>query len=137
MKHKTSLVFIEQAVMLLILAVAAALCLRVFAWSDTRATENHSKDQALLQLQSAAEVLKHHHGDFAAAAQTHGGSVHNDTWQIPFDSTWKQSDTTQTYLLRAVWQDTGSYLGSARLEITDCNGIVLESLTVCWQEASP
>ncbi len=137
MKHKTSLVLIEQAVMLLILAVAAALCLRVFAWSDTRATENHSKDQALLQLQSAAEVLKDHHGDFAAAAQAHGGSVHNDTWQIAFDSTWTQTNAAQAYLLRAVRQDTDAYLGSARLEITDDNGVLLEALTVCWQEASP
>lgn len=137
MKHKTALLLIEQAVMLLILAVAAALCLRVFAWSDTRATANYNKDQALVQLQNAAEVLKQYRGDFSAAVQTHGGSVHNDTWQITFDSTWAQTDTAQVYLLRAVRQDAASYLGSARLEMTDHNGVLLESLTVCWQEASP
>lgn len=137
MKHKTALLLIEQAVMLLILAVAAALCLRVFAWSDDRAAENYSADQAMLQLQSAAEVLKQYHGDFSAAAQSHGGTVHGGQWQIIFDSTWAQSDTVQGYRLRALRQDSGTYLGSALLEITDPSGTVLGSLTVSWQEVSP
>ena len=34
MKKNASLALIEQVIMLLILILAAALCLRAFAWSD-------------------------------------------------------------------------------------------------------
>lgn len=137
MKQKTSLILIEQAIMLLVLAVAAALCLRVFAWSDARAEENHSRDQALLQLQSAAEVLKQHHGDFSAAVRTHGGGVYDGQWRINFDDTWEQTDTAQAYQLRAVRQENRPYLGSALLEAVCPDGSVLAAITVSWQEAAP
>ena len=137
MKNKTPLLLIEQTIMLLILIVAAALCLRIFAWSDARATDNQNRDNAILQLQSAAEVLKDHQGDFSAAAKNHGGTADLTQWHIAFDAGWSQTNGDAAYQLLATHQDAPSYLGCALLEISDSNGTVLETLTVCWQEDAP
>lgn len=58
MKHKTSLVLMEQLVMVLVFAMAAALCLGAFAasWRIDRETEDQT--QGALLAQNAAELLK-------------------------------------------------------------------------------
>lgn len=137
MKNKTPLLLIEQAIMLLILILAGALCLRLFAWSDASAAENKNRDNAILQLQSAAEVLKYHHGDFSAAAKTHGGHTSLEQWHITFDANWRQTDGDPAFQLRAIRQQAPPYLGCALLELLEPNGTVLEALTVCWQEDAP
>lgn len=137
MKGKTALTLMEQAIMLLILALAAALCLQAFLWADTQSRQNSSRDRALTQLQSTAEVLKAHNGDFSAASATYGGQAENGQWQIFWDENWAQAQTPDTYRLLAVSQDSHSpYLGSAVLTLLQ-DDTELCSLTVCWQEVLP
>ena len=135
MKKNASLALIEQAIMLLILAAAAALCLRLFAWADTRSLENTRKDQALVQLQSAAETLKSHKGDFSAAAQAHGGRVENGQWLLYFDGQWTTDAQDHAFYLQAAPLITNNpYLGAALLEVFQKDGHLLGSLEIYWQE---
>lgn len=135
MKKNASLALIEQAIMLLILAAAAALCLRLFAWADTRSLENTRKDQALVQLQSAAETLKSHKGDFSAAAQAHGGRVENGQWLLYFDGQWAADAQDPAFYLQATPLEINSpYLGAALLEVFQQDGHLLGSLEIYWQE---
>ena len=71
MKRNASLALIEQVIMLLILILAAALCLRAFSWSDKQSLYYKDRDRAMVEVQSAAEVLKAYRGDFSAAAAIH------------------------------------------------------------------
>ena len=80
MKNKAPLALIEQLIMLLILAVAAAVCLQVFLWADRQADSNSLLDSALQQVQNTAEVLKSTSGDLDAAVQLAGGSLQNSLW---------------------------------------------------------
>ena len=73
MKSRASLSLIEQTMMLLIFALAAALCLRGFVLADTRSRTYADRDQALLCAQNAAQTLKACGGDYAAAAELCGG----------------------------------------------------------------
>jgi len=73
MKNKTPLVLAEQLIMILVFAIAAALCLQGFALADKQSTENRMQDQAVIIAQNAAETYKHYHGDqILAAAELNG-----------------------------------------------------------------
>ena len=58
MKHKTSLLLMEQLVMILVFAVAAALCLQVFVRSRDISGETARRDTAVVLARNAAELLK-------------------------------------------------------------------------------
>lgn len=58
MKNKTSLLLMEQLVMVLVFALAAALCLSVFVKADQISQETVQRDEAVMLAQNAAEMLK-------------------------------------------------------------------------------
>lgn len=67
MKHKTSLLLMEQLVMILVFAVAAALCLQVFVKSRAISEETVRRDTAVVLARNAAELLKATDGNLKAA----------------------------------------------------------------------
>lgn len=137
MKGKTALTLIEQSIMLLVLALAAALCLQAFVWADAHSRQNTARDQALIQLQNTAEILKAYNGDYTAAADAYGGTAEDGQWLLCWDENWVQTSYPDVFQLQAVSQDAQSdYLGSALLELRQ-GETPLCSLTVCWQEVTP
>ena len=58
MKSKASLSLMEMLVMVLIFALAAALCLQIFAKARTISLETARQDEAVLLAQNGAELLK-------------------------------------------------------------------------------
>ena len=83
MKNKTSLTLMEQVVMVMVFALAAAICLQAFALSSRVSRECEARDEAVLLAQNTVELLKYHAGSpekaLAAAAQSLGGSFENGT----------------------------------------------------------
>ena len=67
MKHKASLLLMEQLVMILVFALAAVLCLQVFARAQGISEETLRRDQAVILARNAAELLKATGGDAEAA----------------------------------------------------------------------
>ena len=67
MKSKVSLQLMEQLVMLLVFALAAALCLQIFAKADAISQETARRDRAVVLARNAAELLKATDGNEAAA----------------------------------------------------------------------
>lgn len=58
MKNKTSLLLMEQLVMILVFALCAALCLQCFVAADGISRETGLRDEALILAQNTAESLK-------------------------------------------------------------------------------
>ena len=58
MKNKTSLLLMEQLVMILVFALCAALCLQCFVAADRISRETGLRDEAVLLAQNTAESLK-------------------------------------------------------------------------------
>ena len=138
MKRNASLALIEQVIMLLILIVAAALCLRAFVWSEKQSLYYTERDRAITELQSTAEVLKACDGDFSAAAASYGGKATQTQWVLDFDKNWNITETSGTYQICAtaiVCED--DYLGSATLTVRPADGDAFTALTVSWQEVAP
>ena len=58
MRSKAPLAMMEQMVMLLVFALAAALCLQAFVKSDQMSKRMEAQDRAATLCQSAAEVIR-------------------------------------------------------------------------------
>lgn len=122
MKNRTPLVLIELTVMLLVFALAAALCLQGFIWANGTSLEESHKDQAFLQLQNAAELLK-------------AGKALPEA--VCFDENWQQTQEAPAFILRITpMEQQIAYLATAHLEITKADGTSLGELTVSYQEVA-
>lgn len=126
MKSRASLVLMEQLVMILVFALAAALCLQAFARADQLSRETELRDQAVSLAQNGAETLKACSGDFEEAARLLGGTASGNTLAVHYEKI-----RLEMALLPA--QITG--LGTAEVNVIDAEaGGVLFALTVGWQE---
>ena len=63
MKNKTPLVIMEQTIMILVFAFAAAICMQVFVYSDKLSRLNQQRDNAIIMAQNTAEMLKYSGGE--------------------------------------------------------------------------
>ena len=140
MKSKAPLVLMEQTVMVLVFALAAAVCVRAFVLSDGISKTNAAQDAAVLRAESAAEIYKNCRGDSAAAAKRYVGSVKDGVWTIYWDQNWKQTSAAKNAAYRVKIQPENS--GTARLgnaQVTAVSlraqGKTLLSFSLAWQEA--
>ena len=104
MNRRRTLTLIEITVMLLVFALAAALCMVSFARIENGVRENTCRDRAIVEMQNAGEVLRHCGGDFAAAADRHGGI-------------WDRGDLGRTAVVAGFWGvsnlcETGKHRGA-------------------------
>lgn len=73
MKSRTSLVLMEQLVMILVFALAAALCLQVFVKADQLSEEILRQDEAMILARNAAQLLKATGGEGDPASLSRDG----------------------------------------------------------------
>ena len=136
MKSRAPLALMEQTVMVLVFALAAALCLRAFVLADGISRQVEATDRAVLWAESAADTLKARNGDLAQAAAELGGNLDGQRWIIPLHETWQETAGEPAYTLTARPVETGRpLLGKAQIDVAEKNGERLFSLEVCWQEA--
>lgn len=134
MRSRAPLALIEQALMLVVFALAAVLCLKAFAWADVRSEQSAARDRALLEAQNVSETLKYYKGDFAAAADFGGGAWNGEVWTIRYDGAWNETADAAAYLLRVSPRESGlETLGMADVAVL-CGDTPLAALQICWQE---
>ena len=136
MRSKAPLALMEQLVMVLVFALAAALCVQVFVLSDQTSRRNEARDRAVLEAQNAAEELKSVHGDFDRLTDLYGGTWNGQLWVRSYDKNRKQNNGT-AYNLLVVPADSGeALLGIAEVMVYTAEGDLLVSLPVAWQEVA-
>lgn len=134
MRNRAPLALMEQVIMILVFAIAAALCLRAFVWAEERSVENAQRDQAMIRLETAAEVLKSVRGDMEEAS-AYFGAEEKGCWRIHYDENWTEVSEGGEYILTAELAETNNpLLGGAFLRVTGAEGKHLGALTVAWQE---
>ncbi len=137
MNNKGILALLEQVLMLLVFAVAAAVCIRAFVWADAKAVRNGKVDRAYVAAQSAAEVVKHTAGEFPRAAQLHGGRGEEASWVLHYDENWKMTGENGCYTVTVEKIPSQEpLLGCAQVTVTE-DGEILCCLKICWQEVEP
>ena len=151
MRSKSPLALMEQVIMVLVFALAAALCLRVFAFSDLASTRNEAVDRAVLECQDAAEILKAN-GLSGAEAQEElvsqmGGTMSQGLVQICYDEDWNvipENNEDCVYVVEMQGMPT-DVEGLAKAHIRAAavkdisvggSGEDLFAIEVAWQEVS-
>lgn len=147
MRSKAPLAMMEQMVMLLVFALAAALCLQAFVKSDQISKRSEARDRAATLCQNVAEAVRHNGGDLEAALERVAGAAPSQRdgfgYFVPYDGNWKViaddgRPQSSSYTLRAVELDSGiEGLGKAGVEAFVWNNGTMESLfaiEIAWQE---
>ena len=146
MRNKTPLALMEQTIMVLVFALAAALCLWVFVWSDQSSKATEARDQAAVAAQGAAEAIKHageSGGDaeavLEATAAELGGTYDAQAGElvVGYDDGWNGSGGTDgaSFVLYARPAETDlKGLGEAEVEVVDAtSGEPVFTIPVAWQ----
>lgn len=138
MRSKAPLVLMEQLVMLLVFALAAALCVQAFALSERTSARNAARDRAILEAQNAAEALKGSDLEYFSRMGADGNGT--DGWYISYDAQWEPiqaesaADPAVAYHLMTFAEDSGlDYLWSASVQVYTAEGDLLVSLPVAGQ----
>ena len=97
MKSKAPLSLMEQLIMLLVFALAAALCLQVFVLSGRVSRSCETKSNAVAAVQSAAEITKACKGDPQQLEQFLGGSAHRHLRTVPLLSSSETIEKEQVH----------------------------------------
>jgi len=139
MRSKTPLALMEQVVMVLVFALAAALCLQVFVVSNRMSERNKDIDHAVFLAQNTAEMLKAC-GGVEAAADAVGGENRQMMWSSYYneDLILVPDQARAYYEVNTLPESSGvEGLGKATVEVFRFGGNeALFSLTVGWQEVS-
>ena len=92
MKSKAPLILMEQMAMLLVFALAAALCLQAFVKSDSLSSRSRDRDRAVTLAQTVAETVRASGGSpgqaIAAAAEKLGYRCDQSVLDQSFDGDW-------------------------------------------------
>lgn len=141
MKSKAPLMLMEQIVMLLVFAIAAALCVQAFVKSEEISARSEAKDRAVLEVQTAAETLRYYSGDYAKAAGELGYQSEGSGFAACFDEEWNLLPAgveSWTYELTAEALDTEvPGLGCAGIRVASSQREeALFSTEIMWQEVS-
>ena len=145
-RSRAPLALMELTVMLLVFALAAALCLQAFVASSRQAARSQARDNALRLAQTAAETLKAVGGTEAeaeaSAAERLGGQVEQGVWYILYDKDWNQVEQDGVYRLEVMpgllgGVESTEYLAQVCLRVL-VEGAdedeALCTLTVAWQK---
>ena len=137
MKSKAPLALMEQLVMLLVFALAAALCLQMFVLSDGKSLGYEARDYGILEVQNAAETLKMNRGDLSACVESYGGELRGDRWVLGYDSQWnREASENGAYRVVATPLASEGLLGMAEVSAQNADGERIFTVTVCWQEVA-
>lgn len=140
MRKRATLVLMEQAVMVLVFALAAALCIRVFVLSDSISRADAARNAAVPRAESAAEIYKTCAGSGSAAVKRYGGTADGGVWTIYWDENWKQVNpgSGAVYRLRIQPENGSGRLGRAGVTMSALRkgGKILISFPLAWQRES-
>ena len=144
MKSKAPLLLMEQMVMLVVFALAAALCVQAFVRSDAASARNEARDEAVVLCQNAAETIRHSGGNFNEAAEKLGlefgqgstmGRYYDENWQpIDFNACGMGAPPAAYSLNIHGVLDVPAGVGKASVSVSEVDGEVLFESEVAWQE---
>ncbi|MDO4530820.1 MAG: hypothetical protein Q4C06_02465 [Bacillota bacterium] len=118
MRSKTPLVLMEQLIMVLVFALAAAICLQVFVYAEQVSQRNEALAEAALLAQSTAEELKESSGAVLLKWEDGEGCVYMEGNGLRIEA--REAETVCA-------------LRQIDLQVMDGDDVLME-IPVAWQE---
>lgn len=136
-RGKAPLMLMEQVVMILVFALAAALCMQAFVTASLLSKRYVKEDRGANISQSVAEVIKEEHGDLEAAGQMLGGVCEEETLFLYYDEEWNpvSEEKSGKYVAQAQVIEKGTYFSQGVVQVKDLEkDEEIFSLDIGWQE---
>ena len=124
--------------MLLIFALAAALCLQIYALSGQISRRCEAQGHAVTNVQNVAEAMKAYKGDLSRCSPHIRSADISEPMELLYDAQWQETDDPQAaYRIRIIPRDSGTPgLGQADISAQTNTDDELFRVTVCWQEVA-
>lgn len=137
MKNKSMLVLIEHIVMLLVFALAASVCIRMFVLSEQLSRKYEATDRAVLVAQNLAELLKNS-GGAKLTEVPEEGQPDGNTREIYYDKEWKVTEKASAEFVAKVTctEEENGFLFRGEIVISMINGEELFRLPVAGQKTA-
>ena len=137
-KSKSTLALMEQAVMILVFAVAATLCVQAFVRAELYSDELYRRDRAVNLCQTVAETIKAKQGDRKAAAAVLDATETDRGLLLHYNKEWETvPESDAAYVLCLEETDRDGYMTVAQVRVTLIkSGEEVFALPVSWQEVA-
>ena len=127
MKSRSTLLLMEQVIMVMFFAIAAILCIQIFVYAHRTSIKNAQRTEASVVVQSVAEELKCSGGDYEAISRLHGGNWDGTALEI--------KDENAEYIVCVTpLEDSNPYMDKAEVKAVAGEDILV-AIQVGWQEA--
>lgn len=116
----------EQIIMILVFALAAAACLQAFVYASRLSEESGQRDLAIVRVQELAEYSKHVHGDRERIRSHFSGEISGQDVIVSYPEDGMQMRLSVTL------QD--AQMEEASVCMKDTDGTVIYEVTAAWQK---
>ena len=134
MKSKAPLAMMEQIVMVLVFALAAALCLHTFVLSGKISRMTEAKNRAVVEAQNVAELIKSR--GLQQYLQEQQAEPMQEGFRVFFDESWEKvqgEESAAFYLDICPLNHDNEYLWRLDIAITQKGGTELIRIPVAGQ----
>lgn len=134
MKGKSPLVMIEQMVMVLVFAIAATLCVKMFVLSGELANKYEATDRAVLEAQNMAENCKAYGME---QSMSEGGALQTGVgkWTFFYDANWDAAEEENAkYYMEICVAEESEWFWKGDIVVSAVNGAELFWMPVAGQK---
>ena len=125
-RSKAPLALMEQIIMIFVFALAAAVCLQAFVYSDTLSKKGEQRDLAVTRAQKLAEYCKAEQGNLDEVSRIFPATRKEDGLSVRYP------EEKMRMYLRVIQSD--EYYEKAIISVEDEKGEEIFSIQTAWQK---
>lgn len=124
-RSKAPLALMEQVIMILVFALASAVCLQAFVYSDRLSRTDEQRQNAMAKAQQVTEYCKANHGDLEKAGGILGADVTEEGLEIRYPE--------EEMILSLQLTEQTDYLQKAVVTVTDMEDAEIYNMDIAYQ----
>lgn len=126
---KAPLVLMEQAIMILVFALAAAICIQAFVKANQMSVLGEQLDTGVSLSETAAELLKSSHGDLSNLA----GQLEEKGLKVQQKDTQLTAENSDKLVMTVTLTEATEDVAGAAITIQNPSGQEIYQIEVKWQ----
>lgn len=134
-RSKNPLALMEQVLMILLFALAAAICLKSFVTARNMSVQSVLRDHASAICQTTADAVKCEKGNMQAVKELINIEETSEGYEAYYDGDWNLTQKEEgVYTLRVCLDTSDEFLGCAKVTMIDNQGGEIFAIATAWQE---
>lgn len=134
-RSKNPLALMEQVIMILVFAMAAAICVKAFVTARNMSVQSVQRSHASSICQTAADVIKSTRGDIDSLCDYFDVCIEKEVLRAYYDDEWKMSDKAEaSFCLCIIIDDKDECLGIATISMIGMDEEVIFEMETAWQK---